>query len=515
VPVVLLGVLAVLAAGCAATPGSLVPQPAPPTTAPSGASSIKAVARLRRDLDAIFSAEIMGRGQWAVVVQSAGATQRLFERNGGKLMMPASNMKIVTLAAAAHAIGWDARFTTTLEASGPIEAGVLHGDLVVRGAGDPTINTRNGRGAAVFATWGATLAAAGITRIDGRIIGDDNLFDDEGLGAGWAWDYLQYGYAAPIGALQYNENVVELAVIPGAAAGAPAVVTLAPGSGLSVANKAVTAPAGTPETITYRRFLDRPVLEVTGVVPLAAADIAGSRPRAVSREVAVINPTVYFVQSLKRALVEQGIAVAGDAVDIDDLDLQPAPGERRVIDRTESPPLGEIAAVMMKVSQNLYADTLLKALGVAGSGTGTVAAGRTAVAAALREWRIDDGSSLVMADGSGLSRYNYVTAELIVALLDRMYGDPRHREAFLATLPTAGSEGTVATRLRKSRAGGNARVKTGSISNVRALSGYVQTRDGEMLTFAILANDFTIPAATVNWIADIAVETLANFTRRP
>ena len=487
----------------------------PPSAAPPGTSNVKAVARLRSALNAIFTAEIMARGQWAVVVRTAGAGEPLFERNGGKLMMPASNMKIVTLAAAAHTLGWDARFVTTLEASGPIEGGALRGDLYIRGGGDPTINTRNGRGAAVFADWTAALRTAGINRIDGRIIGDDNRFDDEGLGAGWAWDYLQYGYAAPIGALEYNEDVVSLTVAPGSAVGLPATVTLSPGSGLSITNKATTAAADVPETIDYRRFLDRPVLEVTGVVPLPAADTAATPTRTVSREVAVINPTLYFVQSLKSVLIAHGIAVAGDAADIDDIEHLPLPpGERRVLARTESPPLREIAAVMMKVSQNLYADTLLKALGVAASGTGSATAGRDAVFAALRGWQLD-GGSLVMADGSGLSRYNYVTAELITALLDRMYTDPRHRDAFMGTLAIAGSDGTVATRLRKSRAGGNARVKTGSISNVRALSGYVQTRDGEMLTFAILANDFTIPAATVNWIADVAVETLANFTRRP
>jgi D-alanyl-D-alanine carboxypeptidase/D-alanyl-D-alanine-endopeptidase (penicillin-binding protein 4) len=171
----------------------------------------------------------------------------------------------------------------------------------------------------------------------------------------------------------------------------------------------------------------------------------------------------------------------------------------------------------MRVSQNLYADTLLKSVGAAAAGTGTAAAGRDAVLATLREWKLNDISTadLVMADGSGLSRYNYVTAELIAGLLHHMYNDPRHRDAFMATFPVAGREGTVATRMRKTRAEGNARAKTGSISNMRALSGYVQARDGEMLAFSILANDFTIPAATVNWIADLAVETLANFTRRP
>jgi D-alanyl-D-alanine carboxypeptidase/D-alanyl-D-alanine-endopeptidase (penicillin-binding protein 4) len=507
----------VLAAGCVARHPSATSMPA--STSPALQTSTrpagKVVEQLRQDLDAIFNAGIMSHGQWSVVVRALASGERLYDRNGGKLMMPASNMKIVTMAAAAQSLGWDARFTTALETTAPIDGGTLRGDLYVRGGGDPSINTRGGRGAALFTEWAAALSAAGIRQIDGRIIGDDNLFDDEGLGAGWAWDYLQYGYAAPVGALQYNEDVAELMVTPGPAAGTPAVIALSPGTGLTVSNKATTAAAGTPETVDYRRLLDRPVLEVFGVVPLPPpADPAGTQSRTVGRQVAVINPTVYFVQSLKNALVAQGIEVTGDAVDIDDLPAPPSLSDRRTIVRSESPPLREIGSVMMKVSQNLYADTLLKALGAAVNGTGTVTAGRDAVLAALRGWKIDE-RSLVMADGSGLSRYNYVTADFITDLLERMYTDPRHRDPFLATFAVAGKEGTVAARLRKTRAEGNARLKTGSISNMRALSGYLQTRDGEALAFSIIANDFIIPAATVNWITDLAVETLANFTRHP
>ena len=488
-------------------------QPTVSATSPRSAqrSSPRAVARLRRDLDTIFSARLMDQAQWAVVVRAAGTGEVLFERNPAKLMVPASNMKIVTLAVAAQALGWDTTFTTTLEASGSVDNGVLRGDLYVRGGADPTINTRDARGAAVFAGWGAALNAAGITRIDGRIIGDDNLFDDEGLGAGWAWDYLQYGYAAPTGALQFNEDVASLQVTPGASIGDPAVVSLSPGSGLTVQNKALTAAAGTPETIDYRRFLDRPVLEITGLVPLPPPGVAAAETRTVGREVAVLNPTLYFIRSLKDALMLQGIPVTGDPVDIDDLDPQPTV-ERRIIARTESPTLREIGAVMMKVSQNLYADTLLKAMGASSTGTGTVAAGRDVMLAALRDWKLDE-TALVIADGSGLSRYNYLTADVLASLLDRMYADPRHREPFISTFAAMGREGTVASRLRKTRAEGNARVKTGSLSNMRALSGFVQTRDGEMLVFSMIANDFTIPAAAVNGIADLAVQALADFSR--
>ncbi len=460
----------------------------------------------------------MSHAQWGIVVRSLESGELLYQLNAGKLMMPASGMKIVTLAGAAEVMSWDRRFTTTLETNGRVEGSVLQGDLVVRGGGDPTINTRSGRGAAVFGAWVAAVREAGILEINGRIIGDDRLFDDEGIGGGWAWDYLQYGYAAPVGALQYNESVAELTVTSGAAVGEPAVLRFPPGTGLALWNRTVTGASDVPETIDYRRHLDRPVLEVTGTVPLAAPspDPAAPPTRTVVRQVAVINPTIFFAQSLKDALSAAGIRVTGDALDVDDVPLtNAAPAvERRVLATTESPPLRDIAAVLMKASHNLYAETCLKAAGASMSGIGTTAAGRAAILSALRRWNLDE-RSLVLADGSGLSRYNYVTAALLTDILERMYTDPKHREAFSASLAVAGRDGTVSTRLRRTRAEGNATVKTGSISNVRSLSGYLRTRDGEMLAFSILANNFVVPAATVNWIADLGVEILANFTRQP
>ena len=448
----------------------------------------------------------MAHGQWAVDVRSVDRNEPIFSLNAGKLMIPASNMKILTLATAADVLGWDARLTTTLEASGVVEGGILHGDLFVRGGGDPTINTREGIGEVVFSEWANALRAQGITSIDGRIIGDDQAFDDEGLGGGWAWDYLQYGYAAPVGALQYNEDVAELSVAASALPGEPAVVRLADGTGLTLHNRAITGEPGSAETIDYRRHLHLPILEVTGTIP------AGGKP--VTRSVAVVNPTVFFAQSLKSGLIARGIHVSGGAADFDDVAAELGPDlERRVLASTTSPPLRTVATVLMKVSQNLYAETLLKAAGRATGGLGTTAAGRLAATAALSSWGIPE-TSYVIADGSGLSRYNYVSASALASILARMYADPKHRDALLATLPVAGRDGTLSTRMRRTRAEGNAMAKTGSIANVRSLSGFVRTRDGETFVFSILANDFLIPSATVNWIADLAVEVLSNFRRR-
>ena len=459
----------------------------------------------------------MAHAQWGVVVRSLDRRERLYERNPHKLMMPASNMKIVTTAAAAHVLGWDARFTTTLETAAEVRDGVLLGDLIVRGSGDPTINARDGRAAAVFDGWVEALARAGIREIRGRLVGDGQLFDEARLGAGWAWDDLQYGYSAPVGALQFNENVAELTVTPGPAPGVRAFVHLTPGSGLAVVNRTVTTQAGVPETIRFTRRLDAPVLDVTGTVPLPLQEIDGERvlERSVVRQVAVPNPTLYFVRAVEHALEAGGIHVSGDAVDLDELDppsLPDPPSARRVLARAESPPLRDIAVVLMKVSQNLYAESMLKAAGAATGEIGSTATGRAAVAAALREWGIDD-RELVMADGSGLSRYNYLTPNLVASILERMHADAVHREAFTRTLPVAGSDGTLSHRMRSTPAQENVRAKTGTLSNVRALSGFVRTRDGEMLVFSIIANNFAIPGPTVTWVIDLAVEVLANFTR--
>ena len=467
----------------------------------------RTVRELRADLGRVFGAPTMARGTWAVDIRSLDSGERIYQLNADKLMMPASNMKIVTLAAAAETLEWEFRFTTTLETLAPVEDGVLQGDLFIRGNGDPTISAREGRAEAVFSEWAAALRAAGVSEIRGRIIGDDQAFDEQGIGPGWSWDYLEAGYAAPSGALQYNENTASVTVVPGAAPGEPAIVRLPPGSGLAVITRAVTAAAGSEETIAVSRRIDSAVVEISGSVPAGAPDIR--------RTLAVLNPTLYLAQAARDALVARGIAVTGHAVDFDDVaaEFVAAAGvERRVLGTTRSAPLREMATVLMKVSQNLYAETLLKALGASEHGVGTTQAGRAVVRRMLASWGIPD-DSYVNADGSGLSRYNYLAPAMVTAVLERMYRDPRHRDAFVVTLPIAGKDGTISTRMRRTRAEANAVAKTGSIANVRSLSGFVRTRDGETLVFSIIANDFVVPAATVNWIADLAVEILANFTR--
>ena len=447
----------------------------------------------------------MTQGVWAVEVKSLDSGRILYALNPRTLMMPASNMKILTLAAAAETLGWDYRFRTTLESTAPVEDGALAGDLVVVGGGDPTINSRGNRAAAVLDEWASKLKAQGIVRIDGNVIGDASAFEATELGRGWSWDDLQYGYAAPVSALEFNENTGPLTVMPGAAAGDQAKLELAADTGLGLVHHVVTGEPGSQTSIAIERSPNDHWLDVSGSIAVDA--------KPITRDVAIADPARYFARAVLDGLAVRGISIRGLPLGRPS-EIVVSPGARRVLSESFSPPLREIAVTMMKVSQNLYAETLLKQSGAMKSGgVATAEAGRSAARDIFARWNIPQ-ETYIQVDGSGLSRYDYVTADVIVTVLEHMFRDPRHHDAFTSALPIAGKDGTIASRMKHTRAEANAIAKTGSIANARALSGYVRTRDGETLTFSMLANSFAIPPATVTWMADVAVETLSNYSAR-
>jgi D-alanyl-D-alanine carboxypeptidase/D-alanyl-D-alanine-endopeptidase (penicillin-binding protein 4) len=178
-----------------------------------------------------------------------------------------------------------------------------------------------------------------------------------------------------------------------------------------------------------------------------------------------------------------------------------------------SPPLSTVAEPMMKLSQNMFAETLLKTLGGRASGVGSVDAGRAAVDGTLRAWGIPSGD-VQMTDGSGLSRYNLITPEAQVAVLRHVYADDRLREPFERALPVAGVDGTLSRRMKGTAAEGNARAKTGSLSNARAVAGFVRTADGEPLAFSIIANNYAVPVDVIDSATDAIIVALAGFTRK-
>ena len=229
------------------------------------------------------------------------------------------------------------------------------------------------------------------------------------------------------------------------------------------------------------------------------------------RAVSVDNPTLFFVTALRSALIDAGIEVKGDAADIDDLSDAPASGDGTVLSIHHSPPLSELALRLMKNSQNLYAETIIKALG-GSSANPSFENGRTVAASTLSPWGVDQGG-IVQVDGSGLSRYNYLTANALVTILLHVNRDERLRGPFETSLPIAGIDGTLAARMKGTAAEGHARAKSGTLANVRSLAGYVETADGEPLIFAIIANNFgTMPEAAIVAIDAIVVE-LAAFRR--
>jgi D-alanyl-D-alanine carboxypeptidase/D-alanyl-D-alanine-endopeptidase (penicillin-binding protein 4) len=465
------------------------------------------VPALAADLDAILNNPALAHGIWGVTVRSMRTHETLYARNGEKLLMPASTMKIVTLAAAAARLGWEFTYRTTLSAAGAIEEGTLRGDLVVVGSGDPGIGTIDGTAAQVFGSWAQRLTQLGVRTIAGRIIGDDNAFEDLELGFGWSWDDLAEDYAAGVSALQYNENAVRVTVGPGPAEhDSAAVVVEPPGAGIEIVNAIRTAAREASTSIAARRLPGHQRLALEGIIA------AGATPSVLT--VSVDNPTLFFVQALRRALIAQGIDVRGEAVDIDDLPPGTAPARRMEIVVHRSPPLSMLAVRLMKASQNQYAETFLKTIATADQPDvpATALAGRLAAQKIFASWGIDEGS-LIQRDGSGLSRYDYVTADALATILTHLYEDEKSREPFIASLPVAGEDGTLGGRMKGTSAGENARAKTGSMSNVRALAGYVNAADGEPLAFAILANNFDSPPRLINDATDAIVVRLAQFRR--
>lgn len=460
----------------------------------TGNSQLATGPALVRELDEILAAPALARALVGVRIESLRTGEMIFARHSDKLVVPASNMKLLTMSVAADRLGWQHRFETRLEAAGVVEDGTLNGDLIVTGGGDPSIASPDGGHPAVFLEWADALKQAGIRRVHGRIVGDDNAFDDTGIGAGWAWDYLTDGYAAPSGALSYNENVVTLRVAPGKAEGQPAVVTTRPaGSRFEIVTMATTSAAGSNASVSVDRMPGSDRLVISGRVPLNG--------NPASRVTTIDNPTGYFVEALRLALADRGIPVTDGAWDIDDVKMPVAGGARRLVARRESAPLSALGAQFLKVSQNYYGEMFLKAIGRTAGRAGSAAAGRQVVRETLGKWGIS-ADSFVMSDGSGLSRYDYVTADTIVTILKHVWTDEKLRGPFLAALPTSAYDGTLSSRMRNTPLAGRVQAKTGTISNMRALSGYLTTDSGERIVFSIIANHYTAPTAEVDAVAE-------------
>ncbi|HEX8246088.1 MAG TPA: D-alanyl-D-alanine carboxypeptidase/D-alanyl-D-alanine-endopeptidase [Longimicrobium sp.] len=492
--------LAPALASCAvvtAAPPAPAPAPAPPSAATAFAAA----------LDSIFGDTTFAGANWGVVVRSLETGETLYDRNGGKMFVPASNMKLVTGSTALETLGPGFRYRTTVAAGGRVANGELRGDLVVIGSGDPTIaaDFHNGDARAVFRAWADSLRAHGVRRITGRIVGNDDVFDDVPWGSGWAWDDMNDDYSAEIGGLEFNLGVVGVTVSGGGAAGSFANVRLDPPTAyVPTTLSARTVAAGAAERVELRRQENGPGIAITGEIP---ADTT-----VVRTSFTVRNNTAYFVTVLRETLVASGISVAGQAADQDEL----SPGDRPVVRDTlfvqSSPPLSEILRGFLKPSQNQIGELLLKTEGRVLRGDGTARAGIAVVDSVTRAWGLPS-RRLAQADGSGLSRYNLVAPWFLIGLLEHMRRSPNF-QVFYDALPIAGVDGTLRNRMKNTPLQGNVHAKTGTVSNVRSLSGYMTTAAGEPMVFSIIVNHHTVTSRDADRLAEAALLRLHALPRR-
>ena len=442
----------------------------------------------------------VSRASWGIVVSSLDRHDRLVDLNAHTLFVPASVAKLVSVATAAEAVGWDHRFETSLLTTGSVSQGRLFGDLIVVGSGDPSIGGRGGGDLSAFV---AAVKAAGFERIEGRIVGDDDALEEPRPQLSWAWDDLGYTTGSLFGALNLAENRTVVTVTPASTAGAPADVSIqARAEGRPIVNRVTTGPAGSPSLVWPEQRPGETALTIAGSIPLGASPT----PLGISSG----NPTLWFATVLRNRLIEEGIVVTGEAVDIDDLSPPPDRSDATMLFTYRSPTLAEIARPLLKESINLYGEAFMR-LNTDRGVFPTNDAALDGLRKRLTAWGLSDGS-YQLVDGSGLSRRDAISPEAVMTVLQRM-SSSSDAAPFLTALPIAGVDGSLAARMKGTAAEGNLRAKTGTMSNIRSLAGYVTARNGEHLAFVILINNFEGTSAAANQAIDAVAVRIAEFTR--
>ena len=442
-----------------------------------------------------------------VKVVSLDTGHVLFEENATKLLRPASNMKLYTVAAALDRLSPDYKFSTSVyAATRPDSAGVVHGDLTIYGRGDPSIAARfnNGDYFKAIDELAARILAAGVKRVEGDIVGDESYFVGPKYGAGWNWEDLTWYYGAEITPLTVNDNALDLFIKPGSAVGQPALITTGPPDPLlTIVNKVITSAKGARREISIHRGLGENSITITGTIPLEDRGYTGG--------IGISHPGLLFVYLLRTSLAQKGVVITGKSrttgeisqppsltdVPVAFITGTPSPFQNEIAS-LQSPPFSIIAAQTLKPSQNLYTELILRTLGKVTPPPATTTTpnlaqtseelGIEAVKAFLKTVGIRP-EALNLDDGSGLSRNDMITAEASVQLLTFM-SKHRYANVFRDALPIGGVDGTLRNRFRGTPAENNVRAKTGSLSSAASLGGYVTTAAGEKLAFSIMVNNY-------------------------
>ncbi len=445
---------------------------------------------LHEALDTLLDVAWLRHGFCGVVVRDLASGETLYTCEADKMLIPASNTKLITTASALSLLGADYRAVTTVLAQGTLTPdGALEGNLILRGGGDATLTYTNLKELA------QKVKQAGITRVSGLLLYDDSYLDAERYGFGWNIDDEPFGYQAQMSALCVERNAVRLFAKPAEREGELARLRLEPDTDyVEVVNLTKTVARGTPNTgLSVERPRARNQLIVSGTVAI------GSEEAQVGRY-AVENPSRYTAWLFRQALREVGVEVGG---------ISPlfAPAvEARPIAEHRSPPMREVVALINKPSDNLISEMTLKLIGKERRGQGTTSAGIQATMEFLREAGLEMGA-VNLVDGSGLSRLNMISAENLARLLVYMARSP-NAKVYRDSLPVYGVDGTLRNRLRDTPVQGKGFAKTGSLYRVSSLSGYLECQSGRQVVFVIVMNAYTTSASEARALQDRLVRLL-------
>ena len=454
----------------------------------SGFSVYSEPSDLAVQIDALLNEKDLAHTHIGIYVESLDSDKVWYARNEQESMRPASCNKLLTTAAALDYLGPDFIYSTTFGYTGKLSShGIIKGDLVVMGSGDPMISGRYNEDdrALILRQWGEALKTMGVKRVKGNLIGNDDYFDDDILGEGWYWEEFSTWYEAPVSALSFDDNCVGIEWNPKGEIGqlAPFKILLEP-CYMEFDNQVrIVAPDASARYSSFR-LQDERTIKLTGSIK------QNSEPK--QYWMSVDNPTEYFVFSLYHELEKLGIEISGKPLDIDDLEESKKPGSQiNIVTLQQSPPLKEIIRVINHKSQNFIAEQVYKTLGKIKYGEGSFRNGEKAVQSFLESKGISiEGWD--MDDGSGLSWMNLVQPAQFVELLKVMAAH-KYSQEFKDSLPQGGVRGSLKSRFDKDeeqkRIASRVYAKTGYIYGTFTLCGYTTTDSGENVAFAVILNN--------------------------
>ncbi len=437
---------------------------------------------------------------YGISVVSIKKNSSLFDYRSNDLFSVASNMKLLTTSTALDYLGPDFEYKTIVVAQGKITtSGELHGDIIIKGSGDPNISGRfyHGNILAVPESWAQAIKDRGIRVIRGDIVADDTIFDRIYVNPHWPANQLSAWYCAPSCGLSFNDNCVDITLVPGKNPGGVVTLLIDPDTSyFTIFNSCVYTASKKEHRYSMYRKPDTNQIFITGKFCVNAS------PE--KTWVSVHNPALYLATVFKEVLEKNGIVVYGNARLIDE--CNPVKSDGEVITQTTST-MEQAVFVTNKRSQNFYAEQIIKTLGAQIKGRGTLEAGIEVVHEFLSKLGFQP-EEYTIDDGCGLSKGNRLSPKMITTLLAYMSKHP-HGGVLWDSLPASGTDGGLRRRMISPRYKNKIHAKTGYIAKTSALSGYIETSRDDVLAFSILMNNFK-NLSTIMKLQDAICQTLVD-----